>query len=129
MPHTGCATIRWFCKFKTQDATQAVFIVLARKAGNLRREGNLGGWLHKVARNVALQALERRATSAMREKEVTMWHETVSDEAGLDSQADAALQFLDQELAGLSDVLRRGRIRQMRAAFHTHLMGLTIVTT
>jgi RNA polymerase sigma factor (sigma-70 family) len=91
----------------TQDATQAVFIVLARKAGTLRREGNLGGWLHKVARNVALQALERRATSAKREKEVAMWHETVSDEAGLDSPADAALQFLDQELAGLSAVLRQ----------------------
>jgi lipopolysaccharide transport protein LptA len=91
----------------TQDATQAVFIVLTRKAGTLRREGNLGGWLHKVARNVALQALERRATSAKREKEVAMWQETVSDEAGLDSPADAALQFLDQELAGLSAVLRQ----------------------
>ena len=91
----------------TQDATQAVFIVLARKAGTLRREGNLGGWLNKVARNVALQALERRATSAKREKEVAMWQETVSDEAGLDSPADAALQFLDQELAGLSAVLRQ----------------------
>jgi RNA polymerase sigma factor (sigma-70 family) len=42
------------------DAAQAVFITLAAKAPSLREHPTLGGWLHRVARHVALR--QREAT-------------------------------------------------------------------
>jgi RNA polymerase sigma factor (sigma-70 family) len=38
------------------DAFQAVFLLLARKATSLWINDSLGGWLHRVARRVAFQA-------------------------------------------------------------------------
>lgn len=43
-----------------QDATQATFIVLARKARSLRRDINLSSWLFGVARRVALSAVREQ---------------------------------------------------------------------
>ena len=49
------------------DAFQAVFLVLFRKAGSLRRKELLGAWLHGVARKVAVRA---RSLAAVREARV-----------------------------------------------------------
>ena len=37
------------------DAFQAAFLLLARKARSIRADGTLGGWLHRVAWRIALQ--------------------------------------------------------------------------
>jgi RNA polymerase sigma factor (sigma-70 family) len=43
-----------------EDAFQAAFLVLAAKAGSIRRAESLGAWLHRVARQLALRARGRR---------------------------------------------------------------------
>ena len=57
-----------------EDAFQATFLILIRKAGSIWVDDSLGGWLHRVASRVALQAsadasrrraVERKAGTAV----------------------------------------------------------------
>ena len=52
-----------------EDATQATFLVLFKTASHLKRDVNLGGWLHRTACQVALnmRTTQRRRTSRERE--------------------------------------------------------------
>jgi RND family efflux transporter MFP subunit len=50
-----------------EDAFQATFLALARKAGAIRRREALAAWLHRVAWRVALTARSGRARRAARE--------------------------------------------------------------
>jgi RNA polymerase sigma factor (sigma-70 family) len=49
-----------------EDAFQATFLALARKAGTIHNPAILGCWLHEVAYRTALRARERRARSTPR---------------------------------------------------------------
>jgi serpin B len=53
-----------------EDAFQAVFLVLARKAASVRRRDALGGWLHRVALHVALDARARAGRRRLVEQQV-----------------------------------------------------------
>jgi RNA polymerase sigma factor (sigma-70 family) len=95
---------------ETEDAFQAVFLVLARKAATVRPREALPAWLHGVARRVAMKARSRRAR---RSREVHVADGCPADEPGdpnLDPPADVAsrenLVILDEELDRLADVHR-----------------------
>jgi RNA polymerase sigma-70 factor (ECF subfamily) len=81
-----------------EDAFQAVFLVLARKAGSVRPPSRVGGWLHGVARRTALEA--RRAAAVRRTKEA----KAVPHRNGEHDQALG--EALDLELAGLPEAYR-----------------------
>src|SRR5437773_1245228 len=54
----------------TEDAFQAAFVVLARKARSICKQTSLASWLYKVAYRIALRA---RAANARRNPSVVAW--------------------------------------------------------
>jgi RNA polymerase sigma factor (sigma-70 family) len=81
------------------DAFQAAFLILARKAASIRRTDTLGGWLHSVAYRTALKA---RADFARRRKHETRVrrHEAAGSE---DTTWGEARRILHEELSRLSE--------------------------
>ena len=70
---------------QAQDVTQAVFVMLSRKAGSISRRTVLSGWLYRTARYVALEAA--RAENRRRIREATMAE--MSETTGSDSAPEA----------------------------------------
>jgi RNA polymerase sigma factor (sigma-70 family) len=138
-----------------EDAFQATFLVLARKAASIRPPAYLAGWLHGVAYRVALGA---RTAARRRRRE-----HLVSDLAPPDPHPDPlaeltareALQILEQEVQRLPEAYRlpvvlcclqglsqaeaarqlgwtpgsvKGRLERGRARLHARLVkrGLTL---
>ena len=81
-----------------EDAFQATFLILARKASAVRPRARVANWLHGVALRTALKAKAVTAKRRQREKQVTEMPEpeAVRQEPWLDTQP-----LLDQELNGL----------------------------
>ncbi len=80
-----------------EDAFQATFLILARKAASIRKSASLGSWLHSVAYRTALQA---RAREAARKK--------------TEAKAPARPPSEPDDLT----------LREVRAALHEELTGL-----
>src|SRR5260370_1108140 len=95
-----------------EDAFQATFLVLIRKAATIGKRELLANWLFGVARRTAMQI--RKATARGREKErqvrVMPQKEVVQDEAIQDM-----LPLLDQA-GGESESTRSGNTRPIRYA-------------
>lgn len=99
---------------EAQDAAQAVFLVLARRAGAVRRRESAAGWLYRVARRTATRA---RLASARR-REVA-W----SAEPSADAEPDRLEQAEARD--GLYLELDRLPGRYRAAIILCHLEGLT----
>src|ERR1700722_1110871 len=57
-----------------EEITQAVFIILARKAGSLGKKTILSGWLCRTARYVAANVQKTQYRRQRREEEAAMQH-------------------------------------------------------
>ena len=87
-----------------EDAFQATFLVLARRAETIKLRSPLGSWLYGVAYRTALSA--RRAASVRRERE-SRAAEMKTGELIPDNGLAAELrEALDRELAALPDAYR-----------------------
>ena len=81
-----------------EDAFQATFLVLVRKAGSLRRRDLLGNWLYGVAYRVALRA---RASSARRRA-----IEAQASRSEVESSNGESRPWLYEEIARLPEKYR-----------------------
>jgi RNA polymerase sigma factor (sigma-70 family) len=86
------------------DAFQAVFIVLARRAGAVKPREQVGNWLYGVAYRTALKARAVLARRRSREKQVDVMPERPVSKAA-DVWSDLQ-PVIDEELARLPDKLR-----------------------
>ena len=90
-----------------QDAFQATFLVLVRKAKSVAPREIVGSWLYAVARQTAIRIRSQNAKRWWREKQVT----TMPDPQVMASESNGDLQLLDQELSRLPAKYRIAIVR------------------
>jgi RNA polymerase sigma factor (sigma-70 family) len=86
-----------------EDAFQATFLVLARKASSVRPRERVANWLHGVGLRTAMKARAMTAKRRGREKQVTAMPEPETTQQG---QWRDLQPLLDQELNGLPENYR-----------------------
>ncbi|MCI0681808.1 MAG: RNA polymerase sigma factor [Gemmataceae bacterium] len=93
---------------EAEDAFQATFLVLVRKAASVVPRQAVGNWLYGVAHRTALEARAKINRRQAKEKQVTdMPHPTVQHEAAQHEAIWHELQpLLDQELSRIPDRYR-----------------------
>jgi RNA polymerase sigma factor (sigma-70 family) len=115
-----------------EDAFQATFLVLVRKATSIVSKDKLANWLYGVAHQTALKARATTARRQEREKQVTAMPEPALKQH---PRGDDLQPLLDQELSRLPDKYRtvlvlcdlQGKTRK-EAALHLHLPEGTVAT-
>ena len=90
-----------------EDAAQAVFVVLARKAGSIHKRQDVAAWLHGVTVRVCRKALARRKPTL-----------PLAAEPAVEPTWQDGLRTIDEALATLPDQLREPLVL-------CHLHGLT----
>jgi RNA polymerase sigma factor (sigma-70 family) len=85
-----------------EDAFQAAFLILARKAGSIRKTASLGSWLHGVAYRTALKARSQSTTRRRHEARASMRQNSEPD--GLSWRE--VRQALHEELSALPERYR-----------------------
>jgi RNA polymerase sigma factor (sigma-70 family) len=86
-----------------EDALQATFLVLIRKAASVRPNSMVGNWLYGVARQTALKARATAAKQRTRVRQVVDMPDPAVKEQELSGDLHA---LLDQELSRLPDKYR-----------------------
>jgi DNA-directed RNA polymerase specialized sigma24 family protein len=84
-----------------EDAFQATFLVLAKKAATIRAHAAIGGWLHLVARRIALEANAVSARRRAHERQAGLMAGGTS--ASATTACDELLKALHDEIARLPE--------------------------
>jgi RNA polymerase sigma factor (sigma-70 family) len=93
----------------TEDAFQATFLVLARKAGSVRRPESLAAWLHGVAHRAALKARsarQRMQTLSPESDNPILSQADRQPDPPADLSMSESLGIIDEELERLPEVYR-----------------------
>jgi RNA polymerase sigma factor (sigma-70 family) len=91
------------CRHAAEDAFQATFLILARKAGTVHWSDSIAAWLYAVAQRVALKARTAAARRGVRETELR----EVSDPSCPDESGWEELwPVVDEELGRLPEKCR-----------------------
>jgi RNA polymerase sigma factor (sigma-70 family) len=92
---------------EAEDAFQACFLALARRAPDIQRRQSIGAWLYRVASRLAIQGRTRKAWRRANDYEVDA---TPAADPGSDPEAAAAWRevrpLLDQAILELPDRFR-----------------------
>src|SRR5438552_3030617 len=86
-----------------EDAFQATFLILVRKAAAVKPREAVGNWLYGVARHTALKARAACTRVRSREKQVASMPESAEESR---DDRDELHKLLDQELSDLPDKYR-----------------------
>jgi RNA polymerase sigma factor (sigma-70 family) len=86
-----------------EDACQATFLVLARKAASIRKQRSLGSWLHGVARRIAINLKREYSRRAARERAT---EKSIPKDPAADVSWREVQTVLDDELQRLPDHYR-----------------------
>jgi RNA polymerase sigma factor (sigma-70 family) len=92
---------------EAEDAAQAAFVVLARKAAGFRPGADLAAWLHGIAQRAAGEAARARTRRARREEEAAMLRAALGAARSAEPGDGMALEALDAGLAALSAAQRQ----------------------
>ena len=87
---------------EAEDAFQATFLVLARRAGSIRKRGSAASWLHGVARRVASCARSAASRRRSHERRAAEMARRSADDAGWDDLGEA----VHEEIGRLSESCR-----------------------
>jgi RNA polymerase sigma factor (sigma-70 family) len=106
-----------------EDAFQATFMVLARKAGSIRQPDRLGPWLHGVAHRTARRLKDKNARRKSYEAEAAVYTDRECGSRG-SAQHPSALANHD-EIEALHREIERLPARYKTAIVLCDLQGLT----
>ena len=112
---------------QAEEITQAVFVILAKKAAGLRQGVILSGWLYETARLTSITFLRSEIRRARREQEAYM--QNILNEPALDETWKQIAPMLDAAMANLNKMDRHAVVLRFFDGKSIKEVGTALGTT